>query len=76
MVRLQGVIDTYFEEEDGIVLLDYKTDYVGEEVKVEDIKERYRIQIQYYSDTLEKVMGLPVKEKYLYLFYTGEIVEM
>lgn len=76
MVRLQGVIDTYFEEEDGLVLLDYKTDYVGEEVTVEDIKERYRIQIQYYSDTLEKVMGLPVKEKYLYLFYTGELVEM
>lgn len=76
MVRLQGVIDTYFEENDGLVLLDYKTDYVGEDVTEEDIKERYRIQIKYYSDTLEKIMGLPVKEKYLYLFYTGEIVEM
>ncbi|NLZ48772.1 MAG: helicase-exonuclease AddAB subunit AddA [Clostridiales bacterium] len=76
MVRLQGVVDTYFEEVDGLVLLDYKTDYVGEDVTIEDIKDRYRVQIKYYSDTLEKVMGMPVKERYLYLFYTGELVQM
>lgn len=76
MVRLQGVIDCYFEEDGGLVLLDYKTDYVGEEVTVEDIKERYKVQIKYYSETLEKIMGMPVKEKYLYLFYSGEIVNM
>ncbi|WP_163195107.1 helicase-exonuclease AddAB subunit AddA [Clostridium thermarum] len=76
MVRLQGVIDGFFEEDGGLVLFDYKTDYVGEEVTVEDIKERYKIQIKYYSDTLEKIMGIPVKEKYLYLFYSGDIVDM
>jgi len=26
---LQGVVDCYFEEPDGIVLVDYKTDYVA-----------------------------------------------
>jgi ATP-dependent helicase/nuclease subunit A len=76
MVRLQGVIDGYFEEEGGVVLFDYKTDYVGEEVTPEDIKERYKIQIKYYSDTLEKIMGMPIKDKYLYLFYSGDIIEM
>ncbi|OPJ57483.1 helicase-exonuclease AddAB subunit AddA [Clostridium oryzae] len=74
-VRLQGVIDCYFEEEDGIVLLDYKTDYVDED-GTDKIKDRYRIQIDYYSDTIEKILNKEVKNKYLYLFYTGDIVEM
>jgi ATP-dependent helicase/nuclease subunit A len=77
MVRLQGIIDCYFEEEDGnIVLLDYKTDYIGEEVTIEDIKKRYEVQINYYSDTLEKITEKKIKDKFLYLFYNGEIVSM
>jgi ATP-dependent helicase/nuclease subunit A len=77
MVRLQGVIDSYFEEEDGnIVLLDYKTDYVGEDMTFEDIKNRYEVQIKYYSDTLEKITEKKIKEKYLYLFYNDKILKM
>jgi ATP-dependent helicase/nuclease subunit A len=77
MVRLQGVIDCYFEEADGtVVLLDYKTDYAGEEVTLEDIKKRYEVQIKYYSNTLEKITEKKINEKYLYLFYNGEIVKM
>ena len=53
-IRLQGIIDCFFEEEDGIVLLDYKTDYVEEE-KVDEIIERYRAQLKYYKDALEKI---------------------
>ena len=66
-IRLQGIIDCFFEEEDGIVLLDYKTDYV-EEGKVDEIIERYKSQIKYYKDALEKIIGKRVKESYLYLF--------
>ncbi|MDT8718867.1 helicase-exonuclease AddAB subunit AddA [Clostridium sp. 19966] len=75
MVRLQGVIDCYFEEEDGIVLLDYKTDYVGED-GTEPIKERYTVQIKYYSETLEKITGKKIKDKYLYLFYNDQAIDM
>jgi len=38
---LQGVVDCYFEEPDGIVLVDYKTDYVAPG-NVETIRERYK----------------------------------
>lgn len=71
---LQGIIDCYFEEADGIVLLDYKTDYVptGE---LEMIKERYRLQIYYYSRALEILTGKKVKERYIYLFLSGELLE-
>ena len=66
-IRLQGIIDCFFEEEDGIVLLDYKTDYV-EEDQEEKIIERYKSQLKYYKDALEKITGKVVKETYLYLF--------
>ena len=72
---LQGVIDCWFESEDGIVLLDYKTDYVpqgGEEL----IRKRYSVQIGYYTRALEKIIGQKVSEKYLYLFHTGQLLLM
>ncbi|HHV59049.1 MAG TPA: helicase-exonuclease AddAB subunit AddA [Clostridiaceae bacterium] len=71
---LQGVIDCYFEEPDGIVLVDYKTDYVPAG-KVEMIRERYRLQILYYARALEMLTGNWVKEKYIYLFWNGEVLE-
>ncbi|MDU3526189.1 helicase-exonuclease AddAB subunit AddA [Clostridium sp.] len=66
-VRLQGIIDCIFEEEDKIILLDYKTDYV-EHGKESEILDKYKIQIKYYKDAVEKITGKEVKECYLYLF--------
>ena len=66
-IRLQGIIDGFFKEEDGIVLFDYKTDYL-EEGNEEEIIERYKIQMKYYKEALEKITESRVKEIYLYLF--------
>lgn len=74
-VRLQGIIDCIFEEEDGIVLLDYKTDYVVEGME-EEIIDKYRVQLKYYKDAVEKITGKKVKESYLYLFGLGKEVLM
>ncbi|MFZ3373148.1 MAG: PD-(D/E)XK nuclease family protein, partial [Desulfitobacteriaceae bacterium] len=71
---IQGVIDCYFEEKDGIVLLDYKTDYVAPG-KVDEIRERYRVQISYYARALENLTGKKVKGKLVYLFWNGEVLE-
>jgi ATP-dependent helicase/nuclease subunit A len=73
-VMLQGVIDCYFEEEDGLILVDYKTDYVKDNEDL--IKERYRIQIDCYTKALESITGKKVVERYIYLFYNGEILEV
>ena len=62
-IRLQGIIDGFFKEEDGIVLFDYKTE--GNE---DEIIERYMVQMKYYKEALEKVTESRVKEVYLYLF--------
>lgn len=74
-VRLQGIIDCIFEEEDKIVLLDYKTDYV-EYGKESEILDKYRIQIKYYKDAVEKITGKEVKESYLYLFGLNKEVKI
>ena len=70
---LQGVIDCWFETEDGIVLLDYKTDYVPAN-GAELIRERYRVQLDYYTRALEQISGKKVTEKYLYLFHSGDLL--
>jgi ATP-dependent helicase/nuclease subunit A len=41
---------------------------------VDRIKEKYRLQVEYYALALERITGKPVTEKYLYLFDTGQVV--
>ena len=73
-VLLQGVIDCFFEEGDGLILIDYKTDYVPDG-KSETLRERYRMQIDYYGRALQILSGKKVKEKYVYLFWSGEFLD-
>ena len=71
-VLIQGIIDVFFEEEDGLVLLDYKTDTVktgGE------LWNRYETQMDYYQEAVERLMKRRVKEKLLYSFHLEETVE-
>lgn len=72
-ILLQGVIDCFFEEQEGLILVDYKTDYVPAS-GTNRIKELYGIQIDYYVKALEAITGKKVLGKFIYLFYSGEIV--
>lgn len=73
-VMLQGVIDCYFEDKDGLVLIDYKTDFVKD--SSDFIRQRYKVQIDYYTKALERITGKKVNERYIYLFHNGEILQM
>ena len=64
-VLIQGIIDVYFEEEDGVVVADYKTDAV---TRPEELADRYRVQLDYYARALEQLTGKRVKEKLIYSF--------
>ena len=70
-VLVHGIIDLFFEEDDKIVLLDYKSDSITENIE-ETIKERYKIQMQMYKKALESMSGKKVKEVIIYFFKTGE----
>lgn len=70
-VIIQGAIDLCFEESDGIVVLDFKTD------RVKDLKELtdcYAEQLNFYSFAAEKIFSKPVKEKIIYSFHLGESI--
>ncbi len=71
MLLIQGIIDVFFEEEDGIVLMDYKTDRVK---TAEELSERYRKQMELYQEAIERALGSPVKERIIYSFCLNEIV--
>lgn len=75
MVLVQGVIDCLWYEENGWVLLDYKSDYVKPGELNEFIK-RYQGQINLYTRAIEEIWKQPVKEKYLYLFALGEAIKV
>lgn len=66
-ILLQGIIDCYFEEADGLVLIDYKTDYIKSNIE-ETLLKRYKSQLNYYAKALEQLTGKKVKESYIYLF--------
>ena len=69
-VLIQGIIDAYFMEKDGIVLLDYKTDSVP---NMDMLWQRYETQMDHYQEALERLTGKKVKERILYSFHLGEI---
>lgn len=64
-VVVQGIIDLYFEEEDGLVLVDYKTDRIKDQDS-SILVRRYKVQLDYYRRALEQMTGKKVKECYIY----------
>ena len=72
-ILVQGIIDVYFEEPDGLVVLDYKTDKVR---TGNELKEKYHAQLDYYAQALEQLTEKPVKEKIIYSFTLGEEIEV
>jgi len=70
-VMVQGVIDCLVEEEDGFVLIDYKTDWLGGPGRIVELTKRYQWQLWFYAQAAEKIFKRPVKELYLYFLAGG-----
>ena len=64
---LHGFIDLLFEEPDGLVVVDYKTDTVTE-AQLPEVVNRYRLQGGAYAHAITRITNKPVKEMvFLYL---------
>ncbi|MBD0379093.1 helicase-exonuclease AddAB subunit AddA [Paenibacillus sedimenti] len=74
-VLIQGVIDCLFEDEQGLVLVDYKTDAVKSS-DVSELRARYETQITLYTRAVEHIWKRQVTGKYLYFFDGAKLVEM
>lgn len=70
---VQGVVDAYYETEDGVVLCDYKTDNVlrGDAGRGQ-LVEKYKAQLDYYEIALKRMTGKKVVKKSIYSFKLGE----
>ena len=64
-VIIQGAVDLCFDEGDGIVVVDFKTDRVQNEAQLIDT---YKEQLEIYSDACRRIFGKEVKEKIIYSF--------
>lgn len=82
-ILVQGVIDLFFEDENGnIILCDYKTDHLtNEELKdamlvAEKMKARHGKQLEYYAMAVERLIGRPPHKILIYSLPFGEAVEI
>ena len=66
-VLLQGVVDCALIEDDGITIVDFKTDRVTEET-VSSAAMGYADQVNTYAEALSRIYRLPIKAKLLYFF--------
>ena len=62
---IKGIIDLMFEETDGIVIVDYKSD---RGISLEKLKDRYSMQLRLYKAAIELTTRKKVKETILYSF--------
>ena len=72
-VLLQGAIDCAFEEDEGWVLVDYKTDRVK---TADELAARYAAQLDLYAKALARCTGKPVRQRLLYSFVLGEAIAL
>lgn len=74
-ILLQGVVDCAILEDDGIIVLDFKTDKVTEET-VEIVAAHYIPQVQAYADALSRIYEKPVTSVHLYFFRLNRFVSI
>ena len=73
-VMLQGVVDCFWQEPDGIVILDFKTDYIDGDLQQK--AERYAPQLHAYAAALSRIFQTPVKKTILYFFSANQPIEI
>ena len=73
---MQGVVDCFLEEQDGLVIIDYKTDYIKSKEELIKKRDYYAVQMEVYAKSLSKICGKPVKECILYFISIGEALSL
>lgn len=81
-IFIQGIIDCLFEDQDGLVMIDFKSDqitgrfYSGFEGAAPILEDRYRLQIDLYTRAIEKIWRRRVDERYLFFFDGANILKL
>lgn len=73
-ILINGIIDCYFVEDDGkVVLVDYKSDRIYQDAV---FIEKYHLQLELYRRALVSALGMDVAEGYIYSFAMGRTVRV
>ena len=70
---VQGVFDAVIENTDGIIIVDYKTDFAKTS---QELIDKYKEQIDIYRLAAEKIWDKKTIKTYLYSFYLGKKIEI
>ena len=74
---IQGVIDCYFENEDGsYTIVDFKTDNVKTKDGEKILKERHSRQLLLYKNAVELIENVKVKNVFIYSFCLGKVIKI
>ena len=65
---IQGIADCIFKENDGYVIVDYKTDHFADKSEM----YKYTTQLAIYKSAFEIILGEKIKSCYIYSFWLGE----
>ncbi len=70
---IEGVVDLVFEEEGRLVVVDYKTDAIGEELALAQAAH-HALQLQLYGRGLAQAFGIPVRERLVVFTVLGRAI--
>jgi ATP-dependent helicase/nuclease subunit A len=75
-ILVQGIIDLYYiDQNDEVILVDYKTDYVEKENEIELVK-KYSKQLEIYKRALEQGLNKKVKKSMIYSVYLEKLIKL
>jgi len=72
-ILLQGVVDCAIIEDDGITVLDFKTDHVTEDT-LSEVSSKYHQQVLAYADALSRIYQKKIITAKLYFFRVNRFV--
>ena len=72
-VVVQGIVDLIYENEQGLVIVDYKTDRVQ---SMETLREKYHRQLEIYKLAVEQTLSLPVRQCILYSLFLDQEIDV
>ena len=75
-ILAQGIIDLYYiNQDDELVLVDYKTDFV-EDGKENELVSKYQKQLDLYKKALEDALNRQVDKVYIYSTWLGKEIKI
>ena len=77
-VLVQGIIDCWYETEEGVTLVDYKSDRLSgsPDSCQAELQNRYQSQLDYYAQAIKAATGKSVSRRLIWLIRQGRAYEL